>query len=67
MGFTTLHAENLRKAFNRRIIFSDINFTLHQTETLAIIGRNGSGKSTLLKILAGVLSPTKGNVELSVN
>ncbi|MBN1607859.1 MAG: ATP-binding cassette domain-containing protein [Polyangiaceae bacterium] len=31
---------------------------------LAVVGRNGSGKSTLASVIAGVLSPTKGRVEL---
>ncbi len=33
-------------------------------EAVGIVGRNGSGKSTLLKILAGILSPHDGTVEL---
>jgi lipopolysaccharide transport system ATP-binding protein len=38
----------------------DVGFTLHQGETLGIIGRNGSGKSTLLQVVCGVLTPTAG-------
>jgi lipopolysaccharide transport system ATP-binding protein len=38
----------------------DVGFTLHQGETLGIIGRNGSGKSTLLQVVCGVLTPTSG-------
>lgn len=43
-------------------IFRDINLTLEQQQSYAVIGPNGSGKSTLLLILAGLLPPTKGNV-----
>lgn len=42
-----------------------INLTIHQGETVGIIGTNGSGKSTILKIITGVLNPTRG--EVSVN
>lgn len=40
----------------------NINFTINRGETVGIIGPNGSGKSTILKLIAGVMSPTKGSV-----
>ncbi|MBN2322082.1 MAG: ABC transporter ATP-binding protein [Acidobacteria bacterium] len=39
-----------------------ISFNLEEGETLGIVGRNGSGKSTILKLIAGVYSPTSGQV-----
>jgi ABC-type Mn2+/Zn2+ transport system ATPase subunit len=42
----------------------NVNFTLNVSERLAVVGPNGAGKSTLLKIIAGVLSPTDGHVEI---
>ena len=43
---------------------NDINFTVDEGEALGIIGENGSGKSTLLKIIANILRPTRGRVEV---
>lgn len=43
----------------------DISFSLNKGEILGIIGLNGSGKSTILKIVAGVLEPTVGKVEVN--
>ena len=39
-----------------------IGFDVQRGESLAIIGENGAGKSTLLKILAGIVSPSEGEV-----
>ncbi|MBE0556430.1 MAG: ABC transporter ATP-binding protein [Proteobacteria bacterium] len=58
----TVRAQNIGKTFNRKVIFQDVSFELGRGASLAITGRNGSGKSTLVKIVAGVLSPTKGTL-----
>jgi len=41
---------------------NDVSFSLKKGQSTALIGRNGSGKSTLLKIIAGILTPTSGQV-----
>ena len=45
-------------------ILRDINFAVKPSESIAIVGASGSGKSTLLSLLAGLDSPSQGEVYL---
>ena len=42
----------------------DVSFDISPGETIGVVGRNGQGKSTLLKLIAGVMLPDAGHVEV---
>jgi lipopolysaccharide transport system ATP-binding protein len=42
----------------------DVSFEVKRGETFCIVGENGSGKSTLLQMVAGILHPTSGRVDI---
>ncbi|TYR33326.1 ABC-F family ATP-binding cassette domain-containing protein [Sphingobacterium phlebotomi] len=49
---------------NKELLFSNINLTVNPNEKIALIGNNGVGKSTLLKIIAGMLEPSVGILQI---
>lgn len=45
-------------------IFRELNFTVGESEIVAVVGRSGSGKSTLFNLISGLLKPTAGKITL---
>jgi heme exporter protein A len=62
-----LKVSDIGKHFGETLLFKNVSFELHRGDVLAITGWNGSGKSTLLRILAGLVRPTTGLVEMYFN
>ena len=46
------------------IALEDVSFSVKKGEIFGLIGDNGCGKSTTLKIISGIITPTKGSVEV---
>jgi ABC-type sugar transport system ATPase subunit len=61
---TIVQFEDISKRFEGVQALDGVSLDIYQNEILALVGDNGAGKSTLIKILAGVLSPTAGQVYL---
>jgi lipopolysaccharide transport system ATP-binding protein len=53
------------QAHSRRFwAWKDVSFQVRRGEVVGLIGRNGAGKSTMLKVLARIVTPTKGRAEI---
>ncbi len=65
VGPPLLEADRVSKQFGAVTALDNVSLTVASGEVTCLLGDNGAGKSTLVKILAGVHSPTRG--ELRVN
>ncbi|MBL8220772.1 MAG: ABC-F family ATP-binding cassette domain-containing protein [Bryobacterales bacterium] len=59
--------DGLQKAYGKRVLYDGFSLTIRRGERWAVMGKNGAGKSTLLKMVAGVLAPDGGSVELGAS
>ncbi len=63
-GSPAVETRGLSKFFGSKVALEGVSFSLPAGGILALLGPNGSGKSTLLQTLAGILSPSEGQVLL---
>jgi phospholipid/cholesterol/gamma-HCH transport system ATP-binding protein len=56
--------KDLRKAFGTLKVLNGVNLDIHRGENIAVLGKSGTGKSVLIKMIAGLLKPDSGTVEV---
>ena len=64
LGGKVIEAKGISKAYDDKLLFEDLSFTLPPGGIVGVIGPNGAGKSTLFKILTGQEQPDKGTVDI---
>jgi manganese/iron transport system ATP-binding protein len=64
-GKPILRTENLCVEYDSGPALIDLTFELRRGERMALVGPNGAGKSTLFKVIAGIIPPTDGLVEVA--
>jgi manganese/iron transport system ATP-binding protein len=64
-GAPILKVSHLSVHYNGRAALEDVTFELAGGERIAVVGPNGAGKSTLFQVIAGVLEPTSGEVDVA--
>ena len=53
-----------KRMLERKRILHDVDLEIRSGECFGIVGRNGSGKSTLLRVLAGIVEPSSGSIDV---
>jgi iron complex transport system ATP-binding protein len=59
-----INIRNLTFGYHGHPIFDNVSVDIPEGKLTVIIGKNGSGKSTLLRLIAGMLKPQKGSVDV---
>ncbi|MEO5803405.1 MAG: ABC-F family ATP-binding cassette domain-containing protein [Verrucomicrobiota bacterium] len=66
-GQRAVRLTDIHQAYGENVVYRGMDFEAERGQRIVLVGPNGAGKSTLLKILAGVLVPQKGTVEMGHN
>ncbi len=63
-GKIVCKVENISKGYGDLDVIKNLSFEIHRGDKVGVIGNNGRGKTTLMKLIAGVLAPDSGKIEL---
>ena len=64
MGRKTVELHHISKRYGEKVLIDDFDYIVLKNQRLGIIGPTGCGKSTLIKIIAGLIEPDSGSVEI---
>jgi multiple sugar transport system ATP-binding protein len=64
MEVPIIEVRNLTKVFGKVRAVDDVSFTIREKEFLILLGPSGCGKTTILRMLAGLETPTRGDIYL---
>ena len=64
MGKKTIELHHVSKSYGERKLIDDFDYIVLKNRNLGIVGPNGCGKSTLLKMIAGLVEPDEGTIEI---
>jgi ATP-binding cassette ChvD family protein len=64
LGTNVIEAKKVKKGFDDKLLYDDLNFKLPQAGIVGIVGPNGAGKTTIFKMIMGEIEPDSGTFEV---
>lgn len=64
LGNKVIEAKDLRKAYDKKLLFDELNFSLPPGGIVGVVGPNGAGKTTLFRLIMGLEQPDSGSFDM---
>lgn len=64
LGDKVIEVKGVKKAYDNKLLFEDLNFSIPKGAIVGVIGPNGAGKSTLFRLITGEEQPDEGTFEI---
>ena len=64
LGVKVIESKNLRKGYDEKLLFDNLDFSLPPGGIVGVIGPNGAGKTTLFRLIMGLEKPDSGHFEV---
>jgi ATP-binding cassette ChvD family protein len=64
LGNVVIEFDGVAKAFDDRVIFENLSFSLPPGAIIGVVGPNGAGKTTLLNLITGRIAPERGTIRI---
>ncbi|MDR1348386.1 MAG: energy-dependent translational throttle protein EttA [Prevotellaceae bacterium] len=61
LGTKVIEAESVKKSYDNKVLFENLNFSLPPTGIVGVIGPNGAGKTTIMRLIMGFEKPDEGS------
>ncbi|MDR1198435.1 MAG: energy-dependent translational throttle protein EttA [Prevotellaceae bacterium] len=61
LGAKVIEAEGVKKSYDNKVLFENLNFSLPPTGIVGVIGPNGAGKTTIMRLIMGFEKPDEGS------
>ena len=64
LGRSTIELNNISKSYGDKCLIKDFSYIFLKDDRIGFVGKNGCGKTTLMKLIAGIIEPDSGNIDI---